>query len=216
MAASQEGFSEAVTRIGTAGRNGHINFYGGFLNGAIGTVNGSFAMSPVGMAMSSQGWNNQIPSVGIAGNYDEQRWSSYAGSGSFFVASVLGPASTGGAASAASNAAFGSGSRVFWQGGDVAKVAAGQYATRTGGLTLEQTGIGIGLDKLTTLTSYSLTRPLWNLASRSFAHGGGQRADVIVGNSLGGQARFTNSTFMRVEWPVLQGAGKEVIFHAAG
>src|SRR5690606_5031791 len=96
---------DAVTRIGTAGRNGHINFYGGFLNGAISTINGSFAVSPVGIAMSSAGMTNQIPTVGIGGNYDEQRWSSYAGSGSFFVGSTVGPGAVGSALSGSATAA---------------------------------------------------------------------------------------------------------------
>jgi RHS repeat-associated protein len=63
--------------------------------------------------------------------------------------------------------------KVFWSG---AKKEAQIFAKETGGTTLEMTTAGILLDGLTKATSYGLTRPLWKLASRTFA--GGARGSV--------------------------------------
>jgi len=59
---------------------------------------------------------------------------------------------------------------VFWSGGGAAKDAATDYATSTGGSTLEMTPAGQALEAATQGMDYvSQARPLWAAASRDFA-----------------------------------------------
>jgi RHS repeat-associated protein len=95
LAASQESWSDTARRLGNAGRNGHLNMYGGAFNTVASTVNGAFGASPVGMGLAAEGVNAQIPTVGIVGNYDEQRWSSYTGSAMVEGAAFVGTGGVG-------------------------------------------------------------------------------------------------------------------------
>ncbi len=82
-------------------------------------------------------------------------------------------ASAGGAADDAT--------RVFWSGGDAAKNAAGRYARRMGGTTLEMTPRGRVLESAG--LHWSEAKPLWQNASRSFAEGARGRVDVFIGRT---------------------------------
>ncbi len=76
---------------------------------------------------------------------------------------------------------YGTSNRVFWSGGlGSAGEAAGSYAAANGAITLEMTFTGKALTGLTNMTSYSTTKPLWNLASRGFANGARGSAEVFI------------------------------------
>lgn len=76
---------------------------------------------------------------------------------------------------------FGTSNRVFWSGGiGSAGEAAGSYAAANGAITLEMTFAGRTLTGLTNMTSYSFTKPFWNLASRGFANGARGSAEVFI------------------------------------
>ncbi len=69
---------------------------------------------------------------------------------------------------------------VFWSGGDIAMNRALDYATRTGGTTLEMTGTGA---YLSTYFSGQYYNPLaWNIASQNFANqvGAGETVRAIL------------------------------------
>ncbi|WP_160295443.1 RHS repeat-associated core domain-containing protein [Demequina aurantiaca] len=74
-----------------AGGLGLLNFGGGALNGAISLMNGA-TMTPQRYAVEcATGMSFDIPSVGIAGDYNTQKYSSWSGSSTFFVASLIAP-----------------------------------------------------------------------------------------------------------------------------
>lgn len=77
---------------------------------------------------------------------------------------------------------FGTSNRVFWSGGFLrsAGEAARDYAIAHGAITLEMTPVGVSLTKLTELTSYNFTKPLWKLASKGFANGAEGSATVFI------------------------------------
>jgi RHS repeat-associated protein len=92
--------------------------------------------------------------------------------------------------------------RVFWSGGEIAKDAAFQYAKSTGGVTLEMTTKGKILESLTQVTSYTLTKPLWKQASKSFAKNAS--GNVIFVTTKSG-AKST-SIWLTIEKPLLEKA----------
>jgi RHS repeat-associated protein len=100
--------------------------------------------------------------------------------------------------------------RVFWSGGrDIAGSAAMDFAKAEGMQTLEMTFKGKLLEKLTDMTSYSFTKPLWDRASRSFAKGAEGTVNTFQnatdGVSLG-------STWRRIEYDILKDKNT-IIFH---
>jgi RHS repeat-associated protein len=100
--------------------------------------------------------------------------------------------------------------RVFWSGGrDLAGVAAIDFAKAEGMLTLEMTFKGKLLEKLTDLTSYKLTKPLWDRASSSFAKGSEGSVHVFQ-NATDGVS--LSSTWRRIEYSILKDKNT-MIFH---
>jgi len=87
--------------------------------------------------------------------------------------------------------------RVFWSGGDVAKVAAREFARRIGGKTLEQTALGrlLEIGNKTPGLGYLRLQPLWDAASESFASDA-QGTVYFIGNQGG-------RTFTEIEAPAL-------------
>jgi len=99
--------------------------------------------------------------------------------------------------------------RVFWSGGKSAGTEAALFAGQRGMVTLEMTTKGRLLTGLTNLTSYKFTRPLWEMASRSFARGAKGEAHVFLNfNRL-----RTGSTWLKFEKPILQRRGINIITH---
>ena len=90
--------------------------------------------------------------------------------------------------------------RVFWSGGDMAKIAAMDYAKKNGAITLEMTTKGKLLDVATKALGYKRTRNLWNIASRQFALGARGNVNVFIN-----PARFNKagSVFTTIENPIL-------------
>lgn len=82
-----------------AGALGLVNFGGGALNAATSTVNELSALSPYRYAIEcATGANLDIPSVGIAGDYDKYKYSSWVGSGTTWAATSVAGAVGSGAA----------------------------------------------------------------------------------------------------------------------
>jgi hypothetical protein len=98
---------------------------------------------------------------------------------------------------------------VFWSGGDIAKNAAADYAEASGGQTLEQTLTGRLLGKL---PYNKITAKLWDAASGRFAQGAEGPVHVFFGPG----APFPGSTFTRIEAPILNANGNEIIQHFVG
>jgi RHS repeat-associated protein len=99
--------------------------------------------------------------------------------------------------------------RVFWSGGTSAGKEAALFAGQRGMQTLEMTMKGRLLTGLTKLTSYKLTRPLWEMASRSFARGAKGEAHVFLNfNKL-----RSTSTWLKFERPILENRGINIITH---
>jgi len=102
------------------------------------------------------------------------------------------------------------GCRVFWSGGNTAKLAAESFAKSTGGKTLEMTLKGKTLTGLTNMTSYKLTAPLLNKASASFARGAKGSANVFHNAGTGVRLK---SVWKTTEYPILKSNNTNLIFH---
>jgi hypothetical protein len=103
-----------------------------------------------------------------------------------------------------------SGGRVFWSGGlEIAGKAAMDFAKANGMETLEMTVKGRILTKLTELTSYKLTKPLWEKASASFARGA--KGTVHVFQNATDGVRL-NSLWRNTEYPILRD-NVNIIYH---
>jgi RHS repeat-associated protein len=91
--------------------------------------------------------------------------------------------------------------RVFWSGGGVkyAGAAARRWAEANGAMTLEMTLGGRSLTLLTSMTDYSLTRPLWEAASSRFARGAVGDVHLFVDPRLASPI----GNFLRLELPAL-------------
>jgi len=80
--------------------------------------------------------------------------------------------------------------RVFWYGGEIAERAAREYAKQIGGKKLEDTLRGKVCNLLTEKFGYDRTRPLWEIASKSFASGASGNVTLFINpdkyNSLTG------------------------------
>ena len=106
-------------------------------------------------------------------------------------------------------AKLGKATRVFWSGGKQAKMAAEKFAKANAGKTLEMTLQGKTLTKLTDLTSYKLTQPLWKLASSSFARGAKGPVNVFHNANSGVRLK---SVWRTTEYPILKNKN-EIIYH---
>jgi RHS repeat-associated protein len=100
--------------------------------------------------------------------------------------------------------------RVFWSGKQLASDAAQNFAKANGKITLEMTFKGRMLTKLTDLTSYKLTAPLWRNASASFAKGASGTVHVFHNGTLG---VGVNSIWRTVEYPILNKNNVNIIYH---
>lgn len=103
----------------------------------------------------------------------------------------------------------GSNGRVFWSGGALAREAAESFALNTGGRTLEMTLQGRFLTRLTNLTSYNVTAPLWRWASSSFARNAQGPINVFQNANTGVRL---NSVWRTSEYPILRGKNS-IIYH---
>lgn len=100
--------------------------------------------------------------------------------------------------------------RVFWSGGRaVAGNAAMNFAKVNGMKTLEMTFKGKVLEGLTNITSYKITKPLWKMASASFARGVKEEAHFFT-TPLGANSA---SLWLNVEKPILEKKGINIITH---
>ena len=101
--------------------------------------------------------------------------------------------------------------RVFWSGGGNPTVqeTARNFAIKNGMTTLEMTNKGKLLTGLTNATSYSLTKPLWQRASASFAKGASGTVNVF--QNAGGIG--TKSVWGTIEYPILKTRGTNIIYH---
>ena len=98
---------------------------------------------------------------------------------------------------------------VFWSGGSkIAGEAAKNYATVHGLRTLEMTIQGKALTRLTSLTSYKLTKPIWNYASKQFAKDTHGKMHVFLNAKDGVRI---NSIWSKIEFPILN--NKNIIYH---
>ncbi|PQJ78762.1 DUF6443 domain-containing protein [Polaribacter porphyrae] len=98
--------------------------------------------------------------------------------------------------------------RVFWSGGSQARVAAETFARANGFKTLEMTFTGKFLTKMTKLTSYEFTKPLWNFASQRFARGANGTINVFQNANTGIRLE---SVWRLKEYPILK--NKNIIYH---
>lgn len=98
--------------------------------------------------------------------------------------------------------------RVFWSGGEAAKNAAKGIAKATGGLTLEQTRLGVVLDKLTNRYTMPVLKPGWNALSKRWAAGAVEAADVVLGSTVN-----EAGAWKAIEEPLLKSNGVSVAVH---
>jgi hypothetical protein len=91
-------------------------------------------------------------------------------------------------------------SRVFWSGGDIAKTAAADFAKVTGGKTLEMTFTGKIMNSVSPLLPRSVTGPIWNNLSTSFAKGASGSANFFT-TPAGPRA---GSIWSTIEKPILE------------
>ncbi|WP_443946591.1 RHS repeat-associated core domain-containing protein [Pedobacter sp. AW1-32] len=110
-----------------------------------------------------------------------------------------------GAALTATNA----GGRVFWSGGNIAKDAALEFAKSNGMKTLEMTTRGRIMNAISPYLSRSISNPIWNSLSRSFAEGARGEVNFIT-TSLGPRP---TSIWMTIEKPILEQNGVNIITH---
>lgn len=104
---------------------------------------------------------------------------------------------------------IGSNGRVFWSGGRLAREAAESFALGIGGKTLEMTFQGRLLTRLTNLTSYNVTAPLWRWASSSFARNAQGSVNVFQNANTGVRL---NSVWRTSEYSILRG-NNNIIYH---
>jgi hypothetical protein len=99
--------------------------------------------------------------------------------------------------------------RVFWSGGQAAKIAAADFAGANGMKTLEMTLRGRIMNTITPMLPRSVTNPIWNNLSRGFAQGASGEAHFFT-TPLG--PRF-GSIWLNIEKPILQNNGVNIIVH---
>ena len=99
--------------------------------------------------------------------------------------------------------------RVFWSGGrQIAGKAAMEYAKKTGSITLEMTLTGRILEKVGKYLPIKVRNWLWDQSSKSFAKG----AEGSVQVFQNAKEIFLNSTWRRIEYPVLKERGLKIFF----
>jgi hypothetical protein len=118
-----------------------------------------------------------------------------------------------GAAPAVAEAAFatGEGQAVFWSGYPEAQTAAAEFAETTGGSTIESTFGGRILNAASpTIRSVSptVTRFLWNGASKYYATGATGTVNVFLNQTLRNGNAWEN-----IERPILEQWGVQIIIH---
>jgi RHS repeat-associated protein len=89
--------------------------------------------------------------------------------------------------------------RVFWSGGNLAKTAAADFAKATGGKTLEMTFTGKAMNGVSPFLPRSVSGPIWNSLSRSFAKGASGSANFFT-TPAGPRA---GSIWSTIEKPIL-------------
>jgi hypothetical protein len=75
--------------------------------------------------------------------------------------------------------------RVFWSGGDEARLAAEASAKQTRGVTLEMTAAGQRLQQITKGMDWADAKPLWEAASADFARGATGTVNVFQNGTRG-------------------------------
>jgi YD repeat-containing protein len=102
--------------------------------------------------------------------------------------------------------------RIFWSGGEEAMNLAAKFGRETGGRTLEMTLPGRFLTKLTNLTSFKFTEPLWKYSSKLFANGARGEANLFLKyNRL-----RPNGIWNMLEKPILQNNGVRILTNKIG
>ncbi|RZJ91406.1 MAG: hypothetical protein EOO20_05110 [Chryseobacterium sp.] len=101
------------------------------------------------------------------------------------------------------------GGKVFWSGGEVAKNAAMDFAKSNGMKTLEMTTRGRVMNTISPYLPRSISNPIWNSLSRSFAAGARGEANFIT-TTIGPRP---TSIWITVEKPILQKNGVNIITH---
>ena len=89
--------------------------------------------------------------------------------------------------------------RVFWTGGNSAMDAAAQFASRTGGTTLEMTEEYRAVEAATKGLDFEQQEPIWRAASTQFAEGAQGTADVFLSG-----IRRAGGFWETTERPILQ------------
>jgi hypothetical protein len=104
--------------------------------------------------------------------------------------------------------------RVFWSGGNAAKTAATDWAAANGGVTLEMTEAGQAARAATAGMNYLQARPVWEMASQSFA--GGASGPVHVFQSAAGV--MIDSVWAEFEYRALLGNPNvtSIVYHLVG
>jgi RHS repeat-associated protein len=99
--------------------------------------------------------------------------------------------------------------RVFWSGGDEARLAAEAFAKANGATTLEMTAAGQRLQQITKGMDWADAKPLWEAASREFAEGATETVHVFQSGTRGVSLQ---SVWRNVEYPILQKNGINIIY----
>jgi hypothetical protein len=126
------------------------------------------------------------------------------------LSKVVKPASTSGGVASRATPKLG---RVFWTGGEEAKVAATAFARATGRTTIGMTRTGRVLEKVTARMPWALQKPLWRAASASFARGARGEAHVFITSRRAWGDPSRRSIWTRTERPILRGRGVTIRTH---
>jgi RHS repeat-associated protein len=104
--------------------------------------------------------------------------------------------------------------RVFWTGGDEAKIAATKFATENGGETLGMTTAGKALEAATEGMDWADAKPLWDAASGGFARGASGTVHVFINLD----SAWEGSIWAQTEFPALVDNQNvpDVVFHLLG
>ena len=137
-----------------------------------------------GMALEAIGWGVAVIEPGYVGE-----------------AAMLGRAGT------AANSAP---ARVFWSGGDEARLAAEAFAKQSGGVTLEMSAAGQRLQQITKGMDWADAKPLWEAASADFARGATGTVNVFQNGTRGVSLE---SVWRGVEYPLLKQQGNGIIYN---
>jgi hypothetical protein len=100
--------------------------------------------------------------------------------------------------------------RVFWSGGDEARLAAEAFAGKSGGVTLEMTAAGQRLQQITKGMDWADAKPLWEAASANFARGATGTVNVFQHGTRGVSLE---SVWRGVEYPLLKQQGNGIIYN---